>query len=388
MPDLNNSLPAINPPARYLFGPGPTQVDSRVYQAMSRPIVSHLDPYFFEVLGYVRAMLRSAFGTQNEFTLAVSGTGTAGMETAVGNFVEPGMKVCVLANGFFCDRISEMCSRHEANVVRFEKPWGEVFGDNEASEFIRRERPKVVVYVQAETSTGAFQSGKAICAAAHEVDALVITDCVTSLGAMPVKVDETGIDIAYSCSQKGLSCPPGLAPITVSPRAMDRLRTRKSTIREWYLDLRLLADYYDGPHKYHHTAPISMFYALHQALAVIAEEGVEKRWQRHHDCHRKFVDRIAGLGLQMHVADGNRIWNLNTPRVPHGVNDAAVRKTLLDNDGIEILGGFGQLAGKIFRIGVMGPLATSENLDFFFDRFSDAMSQAGYKIPASVGEPS
>lgn len=388
MPDSNNSSPVINPPARYLFGPGPTQVDPRVYQAMSRPIVSHLDPYFFEVLDYVRAMLRSAFGTKNEFTLAISGTGTAGMETAVGNFVEPGMKVCVLANGFFCDRISDMCARHEANVVRLEKPWGQIFEDDEAAEFVRRERPAVVVYVQAETSTGAFQPGKTICSAAHEFDALVITDCVTSLGAMPVKVDETGIDVAYSCSQKGLSCPPGLAPITVSPRAMERLKVRKSTMREWYLDLRLLADYYDGPHKYHHTAPISMFYALHQALAVIAEEGLEKRWERHQVCHRKFVARIAEMGLQMHVAEGNRIWNLNTPRVPEGLNDAAVRKTLLDNDGIEILGGFGQLAGKIFRIGVMGPLATSENLDFFFDRFSQALSKAGYKVPASVGEPS
>ena len=374
----------LTPPQRYLFGPGPTHVDPRVYQAMTKPIVGHLDPYFFQVVGDVRQMLRAVFGTANEFTLAISGTGSAGMETAVGNFVEPGMKVGIFANGFFCDRITEMCKRHEAELVRCEKPWGDIFSDAEATEFIRREKPAVVIYVQAETSTGAFQEGKAICAAAHEVGAIVIADCVTSLGAMPVKIDETGIDVAYSCSQKGLSCPPGLSPFTVSPRAMERLTSRKSPMREWYLDLRLLHDYYDGAHKYHHTAPISMFYALQQALANIMEEGVEQRWNRHHDTHKTFVKRIEALGLSMHVAEGHRIWNLNTPRIPQGIDDSIVRKTLLDHDGIEILGGFGQLAGKVFRIGVMGPLATDDNLDFFFDRFSKALATAGYKVPAVV----
>ncbi len=385
MSDPKMPFSPVDPPARYLFGPGPTQVDRRVYEAMTKPIVGHLDPYFFRVLAEVRGMLRAVFGTSNDFTLAISGTGSAGMETAVANFVEPGMKVGIFANGFFCDRITEMCKRHEANVVRFEKPWGEVFSDAEASEFIRRERPQIAIYVQAETSTGAFQHGKAICSTAHEIGAIVITDCVTSLGAMPVQVDETGIDVAYSCSQKGLSCPPGLSPFTVSPRAMERLRARKSPMREWYFDLRLLEEYYDGPHKYHHTTPISMFYALHQALAVISEEGLEQRWNRHHESHKEFVSRTEALGLQMHVAPGHRIWNLNTPRVPDGVSDAAVRKTLLEQNGIEILGGFGQLSGKIFRIGVMGPLATPENLDFFFDRFSNALAIAGHKAPSSVG---
>jgi alanine-glyoxylate transaminase/serine-glyoxylate transaminase/serine-pyruvate transaminase len=384
MPDPKMPYSPVAPPTRYLFGPGPTQVDARVYAAMTKPIVGHLDPYFFEVLKDVRQMLRAAFGTSNEFTVAISGTGTAGMETAVGNFVEPGMKVGIFANGFFCDRISEMCKRHDANVARLEKPWGEVFSDSEAQEFIHREKPRIVIYVQAESSTGAFQEGKAICSAAHEVGAVVITDCVTSLGAMPVNVDETGIDVAYSCSQKGLSCPPGLSPFTVSPLAMERLKSRKTQIREWYLDLRLLKEYYDAPHKYHHTAPISMFYALHQALAVISEEGLDQRWKRHQDCHREFVDRIKSLGLEMHVDEGHRIWNLNTPRIPEGVNDATVRKVLLEQDGIEILGGFGQLAGKVFRIGVMGPLATKENLDFFFDRFSKALATAGYRVPATV----
>ena len=380
MSDSKSSISPVNPPQRYLFGPGPTQVDRSVYEIMTRPIVGHLDPYFFQVLAEVCQMLRVVFGTLNEFTVAISGTGSAGMETAVANFIEPGEKVAILANGFFCDRISEMCRRHEANTVRLEKPWGEVFDDLEATEFIRREKPRVVIYVQAETSTGAFQQGKAICDAAHDVGAIVVTDCVTSLGAMPVKFDETGIDVAYSCSQKGLSCTPGLAPLTVSPRAMDRLKNRKSPIREWYLDLRLLQEYFDSPHKYHHTVPISLFYALHQALSVIMQEGAENRWNRHHRVHQDFVRRIDALGLSMHVAEGHRIWNLNTPRVPEGISDAAVREALLENDGIEILGGFGPLAGKIFRIGVMGPLATRENLDFFFNRFAKALAGAGHTI--------
>lgn len=375
-------MKTIDPPKRFLFGPGPTQVDERVYEAMSKQIVGHLDPFFFEVMEDVRRLLRLVFGTRNEFTLAMSGTGSAGMETAVGNFTEPGMKVAVFSNGYFCERIAEMARRHEADVVKFEKPWGDVFGDDEAAEFIRRERPQVVAYVQAETSAGAFQHGKAICSAAHEVDALVIADVVTSLGAMPVQVDETGIDIAYSCSQKGLSCPPGLAPITVSPLAMDHLRSRRSPIREWYLDLRLLADYYEGAHRYHHTAPISNFYGLLQALLLIEEEGLERRWERHHAAHQQFVKGVESMGLKMHVAEGHRIWNLNTPAVPAGVNDAVVRKHLLDDDGIEISGGFGPLAGKIFRVGTMGPLATPEKIRFFLNRFSHALASAGYAVPA------
>ncbi len=378
----NSSLSPINPPKRLLFGPGPTQVHPRVYEALSKPIVGHLDPYFFEVFQDVQRMLRNVFGTKNEFTITISGTGTSGMEAAVANFTEPGMKFAIFANGFFCDRISEMAKRHQANVVRFEKPWGQVFGDSEAAEFIRREKPQVVAYVQAETSTGAYQNGKAICEAAHEVGAVVIADCVTSLGAMPVKVDETGIDIAYSCSQKGLSCTPGLAPITLSERAVKRLDARTAPIQEYYLDLKLLRDYYFG-HKYHHTASASLLYAIHQALTLIEEEGVENRWERHRKANEQFVAGVESLGMRMHVPKEHRIWNLNTPVVPEGVSDAAVRKTLLEEDGIEILGGFGQLQGKVFRIGVMGPLATDENVSMFLDRFGKALAKAGYAPEAA-----
>ena len=213
----------IQPPARLLLGPGPSMVAPRVYRALAQPLVGHLDPYFFEIFEEIRTLLGEAFSTSNRFNLAVSGTGSGGMETAVANFAEPGVKFAVFVNGFFCERICEMARRQGANVVRLEKPWGETFSDDEARDFIRRERPSTVAYVQAETSTGVYNQGKAICEAAHEVGALVVADCVTSLGGMPVLVDETGIDIAYSCTQKGLSCPPGLAPITVSPRALERL---------------------------------------------------------------------------------------------------------------------------------------------------------------------
>ena len=373
-------LPALQPPRRYLFGPGPSMVHPRVYDALSKPIVGHLDPYFIQVLGDVQQLLKTAFGTIDGATLVISGTGSAGMEAAVANFVDPGAKFAVFANGYFSDRLTEMAKRQDANVVRFEKAWGEVFTDDEAAEFIRREKPKVVAYVHAETSTGALQSGRAICAAAHEVGALAIADCVTSLGGVPVDFDRTGIDVAYSCTQKGLSCPPGLSPIAMSPRAMDFLRARTTPSRSWYLDLKLIHDYSTVSHRYHHTAPISMFYALREALMVIAEEGIENRWERHRRCHRAFVKGIEAMGLRMHVPEAHRIATLNTVCVPEGVDEGKVRKRLLEGPGIEIAGGFGPLAGKVFRIGVMGPLATEDNVQFFVKEFKKALSAEGYSI--------
>lgn len=370
---------SVHPPKRYLYGPGPTQVHPRVYQALAQPIVGHLDAYFFQISNEIRTMLRTVYGTQSDMTIVISATGSGGMEACISNFVEPGTKVAVLANGFFCDRMTEMARRQGADVVRFEKPWGEVFSDDEAATFIAKEKPAVVMYVTAETSTGAFQPGHAICKAAHDAGALVIADCVTSLGAMPVDIDKTGIDVAYSCTQKGLSCPPGLSPITVSPRAMEWLRARKSTNRSWYFDFKLIADYYLESHRYHHTAPISMFYALHEALTLVEEEGLQKRLERHRKAHVEFVKQIEALGLTMHVGEGHRIWNLNTPRVPEGVDDTKVRASLLNKHGIEIAGGFGPLAGKVFRIGLMGPLATAESVSDFVGKFHTALNEAGYK---------
>jgi alanine-glyoxylate transaminase/serine-glyoxylate transaminase/serine-pyruvate transaminase len=375
----------LRPPKRLLMGPGPTMVEPRVYEAMSKPIVSHVDPFFFEVAEDIRRWLSVAFGTANQFTLAISGTGTAGMETVITNFTEPGDKFAVFANGYFCDRISNIAERHGASVVRLEKSWGEVFSEREARDFILREKPKVVAFVQAETSTGVFQRGKAICDAAHEVGALVIADCVTSLGGMPVKIDETGIDVAYSCSQKGLSCPPGLAPITINDRAMEKLRARKQSIRSFYFDLKLLDEYYEGAHRYHHTAPITMFYALREALAVAMEEGMEARWERHRRNHLALVAGLEALGLQMHVPDpANRLWTLNTPRVPAGISDTNVRKRLLDEYGIEILGGFGPLAGQVFRIGLMGASSSGENVLTLLGALEEALKAEGYK-PAANG---
>jgi alanine-glyoxylate transaminase / serine-glyoxylate transaminase / serine-pyruvate transaminase len=366
-------MPQSQPPTRLLYGPGPTQVEPRVYEAMTLPLVGHLDPYFFEVTAEIKAGLQRVFGSANEMTLAISGTGSAGMETAVCNFVEPGSKFGIFSAGYFGDRIAEMGRRHGATVIQWQKPWGSTFGEAEAAELIARDRPDTVAFIHAETSTGALQPAKAICEAAHAIGALVIADTVTSLGANEVAVDANGIDVAYSCTQKGLSCPPGLAPITVSQKAVERLDSRQDPVDVWYLDLKLLREYYDQPHKYHHTAPISMFYALREALRAIDAEGVENRWKRHREAHDHFVEGIHRLGLEMFVPERHRIPNLNTVKVPDGVDESRIRSTLLAQDGIEIAGGFGPLAGKIFRIGLMGPLATIEGVDNFLGAFARAL---------------
>jgi alanine-glyoxylate transaminase/serine-glyoxylate transaminase/serine-pyruvate transaminase len=376
--------PPIQAPKRLLFGPGPSIVAPRVYQAMTQTVVGHLDPFFFEVTEEVRKLIGYAYSTQNEFNLAMSGTGSSGMESAVTNFVEPGRKFALLTNGFFADRIGEMARRQGAEVARLSKDWGQPFDPQEAREFIRRERPQLVGFVQAETSTGMFNQAKPICEAAHEVDALVIADCVTSLGAMPVLVDENGIDIAYSCTQKGLGCPSGLAPMTISPRALDRLKARCRQPHSWYLDLQLLDTYYTG-RKYHHTASATMFYALREGLAMVHEEGLEKRWERHRRNHRAFVAGVEAMGLTMLVSDsGDRLWTLNTPRVPDGVDDAKVRQYLLEQRNIEIAGGFGPLAGKVFRIGIMGYASTAENVLLLLAACEAALKHAGY-TPAADG---
>ncbi len=357
-------------------------VHPRVYAAMGQPVVGHLDPFFFQTSEEIRKLLGYVYSTKNEFNMAISGTGSSGMEAAVASFAEPGKKFVLLSNGFFADRIGEMARRQGAEVVRLEKPWGEPFDAQEAREFIRREKPAVVAFVQAETSTGMYNQAKPIVEAAHEVDAVVIADCVTSLAAMPVMIDENGIDIAYSCTQKGLGCPPGLSPVTVGPRALERLRQRKSIIHTWYLDLQLLDSYYTG-HRYHHTASATMFYALREGLAIVHEEGLENRWERHRKNHLSFVAGIEEMGLSMHVADpANRLWTLNTPRVPEGVDDAKVRQYLLEQRGIEISGGFGPLAGKVFRIGLMGYGSTEENVGIILDAFSEALKHAGYAAAA------
>jgi alanine-glyoxylate transaminase/serine-glyoxylate transaminase/serine-pyruvate transaminase len=383
---MPQTFPALQAPQRLLFGPGPSLVAPRVYQAMAQNVVGHLDPFFFEVADEIRSLLGYVYSTTNRFNLATSGTGSSGMEAAVANFAEPGRKFALLTNGFFGDRIGEMARRQGATVVRLAKEWGQPFDPQEVRDFIRREQPHMVAFVQAETSTGMFNQAKPVCEAAHEVGALAIADCVTSLGGMPVLVDENGIDIAYSCTQKGLGCPPGLAPMTVSPRALDRLKARQTPVQSWYLDLQLLDTYYTG-HKYHHTASATLFYALREGLAMVAEEGRENRWERHRRNHLAFVAGIEAMGLTMQVSDpGDRLWTLNTPRVPEGVDEAKVRRFLLEERGIEIAGGFGPLAGKVFRIGLMGYGSTQENLFLLLGAIEDALKQQGYRPAGDARE--
>jgi alanine-glyoxylate transaminase/serine-glyoxylate transaminase/serine-pyruvate transaminase len=273
----------------------------------------------------------------------------------------------VFAAGYFAERIIEMGKRHGAHVVACHKSWGGTFTEAEAWDFLGRERPQAAAFVHAETSTGALQDPKAITGPARRCGALTIADCVTSLGAVPVDVDANGIDVAFSCTQKGLSCPPGMSPITASPAAVERLRARAAPCPIWYLDLGLLLEYYEGTHRYHHTAPVSNIYGVREGLAAILEEGVAARFARHQRMHEYFVKRSEAAGLRLFVPEGRRIPHLNTVCVPDGVDDVRTRERLLAGHGIEIAGGFGPLAGRIFRIGVMGPLATEENVDLLVD---------------------
>jgi alanine-glyoxylate transaminase/serine-glyoxylate transaminase/serine-pyruvate transaminase len=334
-----------------------------VYQAMAQPVVGIRDPFFLECMADLQRGLRSAFGTGNDKTFVLPGTGSSGMEAAIANFVRPGVKLAVFANGFFADRQVEIGKRHGAEVVHFEKEWGESFSEAEADALLAREKPQVVAFVHAETSTGAIQKPAAIARPAKKIDALVIADCVTSLGAMPVEVDKHGIDVAYSCSQKGLSCPAGLSPITVSPRAWQWLEAREA-FDHWYLDLKLIDAWFGPKHVYHHTPSATLYYALREGLAVIADEGLENRWKRHYRAHARLLAGLTTLGFQPVVKDPeSRIWHLLNVYPPAGVDEAKLRARLFDNHRIDIAGGIGKLAGKIVRIGVMGPLATDERVD-------------------------
>ncbi len=343
-------------------------VEPRAYEAMSEPVLGIRDPYFLEIVGEIRTGLRELFGTSNRMTFTVPASGSGAMEAAVANFVRPGSKLAVFAAGIFADRISIMAGRQRATVVRLEKPWGEVFTAAEAEEFIGRERPDAIAFVQAETSTGAYQSGRAIVPAARTAGALVIADCVTSLGAMPVELDALGIDVAFSCSQKGLSCPAGLSPVSLSPKAWEHLEARTEELFTWYLDLRLMSKYFEPPHIYQHTPSPPLYYAMHEALAAIEEEGLRNRWTRHQRAGERLLKGLAAIGFEPLVRDAeHRIWHLTTVKPPAGMDEAGLRNRLLEKYNIEIASGLGQLAGKILRIGTMGPLATDDNVDFLLE---------------------
>lgn len=353
---------------RFLYGPGPSMVEPAAYAAMSQPALGIRDSVFLGIVGEIRAGLRKVFGTANPMTFPVPASGSGAMETAVNNFVRPGMKVAVFSAGYFGERIGAMVKRHGGELALCEKPAGSVFTGSEADAFIEHAKPEVVAFVQAETSTGAFQSGRNIVPAARKAGALVIADTVTSLGAMPVELDAIGIDVAFSCAQKGLSCPAGLSPVSVSPRAWEWLLQRKDDPSGWYLDLRLLAKYYDPPHAYHHTPSPPLFYAMQAALSAIEAEGLENRWQRHKQAHDQLIAGLRKIGFGFLVPEPeNRIWHLTTATVPAGVDEAKLRQRLFDEYSIEIASGLGPLAGKILRIGTMGPLATPEAVDSLLD---------------------
>ncbi len=339
---------------RTLLGPGPSNVHPRVLAAMSYPLIGHLDPQFIQLMNQVQDDLRYVFQTENPLTIPVSGTGSAAMEAALCNFIEPGDPVLICVNGYFGERLCDMASRYGAQVQRIDRPWGEVFSLDEIRTALEKQPAKIVAVVHAETSTGARQPLEGLADLVHAQDGLLLVDCVTSLGGVPLRIDDWGIDIAYSGTQKCLSVPPGLGPLTVGPRALDVLNQRSSKVANWYLDLSLVGKYWGSARTYHHTAPISMNYALSEGLRLVREEGLEARWERHQRNAQLLWDGLEALGLELIVPFENRLPSLTTVRIPEGVEDLPVRKTLLDKYDIEIAGGLGAFAGKAWRIGLMG----------------------------------
>ena len=351
-------------PRRLLLGPGPSMVHSRVLQALATPLVGHLDPTFLAVMTDIQILLRLVFSTTNQFTIAVSGTGSAGMEAAIVNVVEPGDAVIVGINGVFGTRLAAIVERCGGKAVRVEVPWGQVIEPDTIAATFRQSSPiKAVALVHAETSTGARQSLEPISTLCRQYNALLIVDAVTSLGGIPVEVDRWGIDVCYSATQKCLSCPPGLAPLTLSERALSVIRNRRSACQSWYFDLSLIAAYWTERNRaYHHTAPISMLYALREALRLIEEEGLTARFVRHQLNSRALFAGLTALGLTPLPPPNRRLPTLICVTIPAHIDEAAVRSQLLDLFGIEIGGGLGPLKGNVWRIGLMGESSTEANV--------------------------
>lgn len=351
-------------PRRLLLGPGPSVVHPRVLQAMSTSLVGHLDPAFLAVMNDVQTRLRQLFATANRMTIAVSGTGSAGMEAALVNVVEPGDTVIVGVNGVFGTRLATIVERSGGKAIRLEVPWGQIIEPAIVEDQLRRSTPvKAVALVHAETSTGAWQPIEPVGAICRAYDALLIVDAVTSLGGVPVEVDRWGIDVCYSATQKCLSCPPGLAPLTLSERAMTVVKNRRIPCQSWYFDLSLIADYWTEQNRaYHHTAPISMVYALREALRIITEEGLPVRFARHHLNSRALMAGLMALGLHPLPPADYRLPTLICVSVPASIGEGAVRAQLLERFGIEIGGGLGHLKGKVWRIGLMGESSTEANV--------------------------
>ena len=325
------------------MGPGPSNVPASVLQAMSRPLVGHLDPTFVRMMEEIKEMLRAVFQTQNGMTFPVSGTGSAGMEFCFVNLIEPGDEVVIGVNGVFGTRMVDVAERCGAKVIKVEAPWGRIIEAQQIADVLKQSRPKLVAFVHAETSTGALTPVEEISRLVHDAGALLVLDTVTSLGGCPVKIDEWQVDAVYSGTQKCLSCPPGLSPVSLSDRALEVATHRKKKVQSWYLDVNLLASYWGQARVYHHTAPITMNYALHEALRLTLEEGLETRWHRHQANHDALKAGLSALGLGLAAQEGHRLWQLNTITVPDGVDEAAVRGRLLTDFNIEIGAGLGPL---------------------------------------------
>lgn len=359
------STKSFIPPLRTLMGPGPSDVHPRILSALGRPTIGHLDPQFVTMMDEVKAMLQYAFQTNNELTIPVSAPGSAGMEACFVNLVEPGDTVIVCQNGVFGGRMKENVERAGAKAVMVQDSWGEAVDPQKLEEALKKHpEASVVAFVHAETSTGAQSDAATLCKLAHDHDCLTIVDTVTSLGGTPVKVDEWGMDAVYSGSQKCLSCTPGLSPVTFSQAAVDKIKARKTPVQSWFLDLNLVMGYWGQGAKraYHHTAPINPLYALHESLVMLEEEGLENAWARHQNMHNVLKAGLEAMGVNFIVDEKARLPQLNAVTVPEGVDEAAVRAYLLKNFNLEIGAGLGDLAGKVWRIGLMGHSANVNNI--------------------------
>jgi len=361
------AISSFHPPRRILMGPGPSDVPQRILDAMARPTIGHLDPAFQEMMEQTKTLLRYAFQTENKLTFPVSGPGSVGMETCFVNLVEPGDKVIVCVNGVFGGRMLENVKRSGGVPVLVEDAWGRAVDPNKVeAAFQANPDAKILAFVHAETSTGAQSDAAALASIARKYGALTIMDCVTSLGGTPVLLDQWGIDAAYSGSQKCLSCTPGLSPVSFSEAAIAKVRSRKTPVQSWFMDLNLVLGYWGGEGKrtYHHTAPINPLYGLHEALVLLAEEGLDNAWARHRAMHELLKTGLEGMGLTFVVPESERLPQLNAVALPPGIDDAAARVRLLNEFNLEIGAGLGALAGKIWRIGLMGASARRENVDF------------------------
>jgi alanine-glyoxylate transaminase/serine-glyoxylate transaminase/serine-pyruvate transaminase len=372
--------PTVTPPVRALLGPGPSDIHPRVLEALSRPTVGHLDPYYLKIMDELQAMLRQVFSTKNRMTMAISGTGSAGQEATVTNLVEPGDRVLICINGVFGNRLADMAERAGGDVHKIERPWGEVFTPAEVKEALAEVKPKVVAIVMAETSTGAWQPMEEIAAAVRDAGAMLILDTVTALGGIPVEIDKWQIDAVYSGTQKCLGCPPGLAPVSFSDRAVEKILNRKEKVRSWYLDVSLIANYWGGDRVYHHTAPINMTYALHEALRMILEEGLENCFARHKKNHEALKAGLAAIGMELATQPGHDLPQLSAVRIPAGIDDAAVRKALLERYNIEIGSGLGAFKGKVWRVGLMGYTSRQTNVLTFLAALEQLLAEMGHKF--------